>query len=213
MDGAPCRSLRAQPCSSPNDRDNIWRSFTPIPRSMDARPLSSTYNDSSQSPRQPSTRWCSSWNVGDCSAALPDSPAVSKFSLPPRTSLSCDEHQNSIDHYPCAEVLVHSPTAAVPRSAARRPVSSQSKAIALPGPDDPGNCHPTRVTEFITAQESSATCRCTWSRKSQSTAASKTFRFLSTNNGTAPPCEFGVCHDPWQSTFRIRDAFRSRSTR
>ena len=38
MDGAPCRSLRAQPCSSPNDRDNIWRSFTPIPRSMDRPP-------------------------------------------------------------------------------------------------------------------------------------------------------------------------------
>ena len=105
MDGAPCRSLRAQPCSSPNDRGNIWRSFTPIPRSMDARPLSSTYNDSSQSPHQPSTRWCSAWNVGDCSDAPPDRPAVSKCSLPPRASLSCCERKKPIDHYPCAEVL------------------------------------------------------------------------------------------------------------
>ena len=91
MDGTPCRSLRAQPCSSPNDRGNIWRSFTPIRRSMGARRLNSTCNDSLQSPRQPSTRWCSAWNVADCFAAPRDRPAASKFSSPPRISLSCDE--------------------------------------------------------------------------------------------------------------------------
>ena len=35
-----------------------------------------------QSPRQPSTRWCSAWNVADCFAAPRDRPAASKFSSP-----------------------------------------------------------------------------------------------------------------------------------
>ena len=110
MDGAPCRSLRAQSCGSPNDRDNIWRSFTPIRRSMDAHRLRPTCSGSLPSQRQPFTRWCSTWSAGDCFAARRDMPAASKYSSLPTISRSCDDRENSIDHNHCAEVLGVFPT-------------------------------------------------------------------------------------------------------
>ena len=72
-------------------------------------------------------------------------------------------------------------------------IPSHSQTIGLPKPEHPGNCHPIRVTESITAHESSAGCRCTCSRNAQSAAASNRFSFLSTNSGTDAPFASGAC--------------------
>ena len=106
MDCASCRSPQAPPCGSPNDRGNILRSFMPIRRSTDARPLRPTCSGSSPSPRPPFTKWCSHWNAVDSCAAPQDRPAPLKCSSLPRNSPPCDNRLNSNDQNHWAEGLV-----------------------------------------------------------------------------------------------------------
>ena len=69
-------------------------------------PAQATCSGSSQSPRRVFTRCCWAWNAGGSFAALRDSPAVSKCSLPQRTFRSCNNRPVPIGQNYCAEVLV-----------------------------------------------------------------------------------------------------------
>lgn len=67
--------------------------------------------------------------------------------------------------------------------------------IGLPGPEEPGNCHPIAVTLFITAVARIAVCRCTASIKATSIAVSATILARSTNSGFEAPEASGACQD------------------
>jgi len=86
-----CRSLRVHRRHTPNGRDSISRSFTPIRRSVGILRHRPTCNASSPSPRRAFTKCYSFWSAADSFAALRDVPDLSKCSSLPRTFRSCDD--------------------------------------------------------------------------------------------------------------------------